>query len=314
MGSSFDHREASPLVAVLLCTFNGARFLPEQLRSLAEQQYRNWQLYASDDGSSDATLAILENFAAEHPGQVAIRSGPQRGSSQNFLSLATDVGIDADYYAFSDQDDIWLPDHLSRAIGVLMQIPAEIPAFHCGRTKLITESGTPIGLSLLFSRKPSFRNAIMQSIAGGNTMVFDRAAHQLLISARGAEPVAHDWWVYQLVTGAGGQVHYDPDPTVCYRQHDTNQLGSNIGWRPRARRLRMLLSGRFSRWTSQNLKVLQSVNNLLTPDSRELLQHVAVMQQGSLAARIASYGRSGIYRQTLAGSLALALAVILKRV
>jgi hypothetical protein len=230
------------------------------------------------------------------------------------MSLATDAGIDADFYAFSDQDDIWMPDHLSRAIGALMQIPTGIPAVHCGRTQLIAETGTPIGLSLLFSRKPSFRNAIMQSIAGGNTMVFNHAAHQLLVAARGAEPVAHDWWVYQLVTGAGGQVHYDPVPTVCYRQHETNQLCSNIGWSPRARRVRMLLSGRFARWTSQNLKALRTARALLTPDSREVLKQVAVMQEGSLAARIASYGRSGIYRQTLAGSLALALAVILKRV
>jgi glycosyltransferase involved in cell wall biosynthesis len=314
MSSSFDHQHASPLVAVLLCTFNGAHFLPEQLHSLAKQQYRHWRLYASDDGSNDTTLDMLQNFAAEHPEQVAIKSGPQRGSSQNFLFLATVASIDADFYAFSDQDDFWMPDHLSRAIEVLMQIPAEIPAFHCGRTKLITETGAPIGLSLLFARKPSFRNAIMQSLAGGNTMVFNRAARQLLIAARGAEPVAHDWWVYQLVTGVGGEVRYDPEPTVCYRQHDTNQLGSNIGWRPRARRLRMLLSGRFSQWTRQNLKALQAVDTLLTPDSREVLQHVAVMQQGSLAARIKSYGRSGIYRQTLAGSLALALAVILRRV
>lgn len=314
MGLSVDHQSEPPLVAVLLCTFNGASFLQEQLRSLAEQQHRNWRLHASDDGSNDATLAILQNFAVEHPGQVTIKSGPRRGSSENFLSLATDASINADFYAFSDQDDIWMSDHLSRAIGVLRQISANVPAFHCGRTKLITDDGAPIGLSLLFSRKPSFRNAIMQSIAGGNTMVFNRAARQLLIAARGAEPVAHDWWLYQLVTGAGGHVHYDADPTVCYRQHDTNQLGSNIGWRQRARRLRMLLSGRFSRWTTQNLRALQAAGALLTPDSREVLQHVAGMQHGSLAARIKSYGHSGIYRQTLAGSVALALAVILRRV
>jgi glycosyltransferase involved in cell wall biosynthesis len=314
MNSPLDHREATSRVAVLLGTFNGAKFLPEQLHSFAEQEHSNWQLHASDDGSSDTTLAILRNFAAEHAGRVTVRRGPQCGFTQNFLSLATDAKIDADYFAFSDQDDIWSPDHLSRAIGVLAQLPAGIPAVHCGRTRLITETGDPLGLSLRFSRKPSFRNAIMQSIAGGNTMVFNRAARDLLLSAHGVEPVAHDWWVYQLVTGAGGEVHYDRDPTVSYRQHGTNQLGSNIGWRPSARRLRMLLAGRFSRWTSQNLKALQSVGHLLTPENRELLERVTAMQQGSLATRVASYRRSGIYRQTLAGTLALGLAVILKRV
>ena len=190
------------------------------------------------------------------------------------------------YFAFSDQDDIWLPDHLSKAVTILSTIPARRPALYCGRTRLISESGAFLGHSPLFRRPPSFRNAVMQSIAGGNTMVLNRAARQLLLKARQARPVAHDWWTYQLVSGAGGYVHYDPVPTVLYRQHGMNQVGSNLGYQARWHRTKMLLSGRFANWTRQNLTALQSVQDLFTPENRDILRHMAIMRDGSLSMRV----------------------------
>ena len=93
----------APLVAILLCTYNGARFLPEQLDSLEAQTHQNWVVYASDDGSTDATLEILQQYQAKWPsGKLTIRTGPQKGFCQNFLSLTCDPNIRADYYAFCD--------------------------------------------------------------------------------------------------------------------------------------------------------------------------------------------------------------------
>jgi hypothetical protein len=154
----------------------------------------------------------------------------------------------------------------------------------------------------------------MQSIAGGNTMILNRAAQQLLFKARQARPVAHDWWTYQLVSAAGGYVHYDPVPTILYRQHSTNQVGSNLGYQARWQRTKMLLSGRFANWTHQNLTALQSVEDLMTLENRDILRHMVTMRNGSLRLRMASYFKSGIYRQTALGSLGLGLAVALNRV
>ena len=87
------------------------------------------------------------------------------------------------------------------------------------------------GLSPLFTRPPAFQNALVQSLGGGNTMVFNRAAKKILQEAAAIDVVLHDWWVYQLVSAAGGMVHYDPRPMLKYRQHSDNLIGSNLGWR-----------------------------------------------------------------------------------
>ena len=109
--SSIHSSLATPRVAILLCTYNGAQFLAEQLDSLEAQVHQNWVVIASDDGSTDQTLEILRQYQAKwSPRKLTIRSGPQKGFCQNFLSLTADPEIRADYYAFCDQDDVWLPN------------------------------------------------------------------------------------------------------------------------------------------------------------------------------------------------------------
>ena len=94
-------------IAILMCTKNGAAFLAEQLKSIADQTHANWILFVSDDGSTDETRNILRRFADSHEQTTVVRNGPGKGVCANFLSLATDSTIDADYFAFSDQDDVW---------------------------------------------------------------------------------------------------------------------------------------------------------------------------------------------------------------
>ena len=196
----------SDSIAILMGCRDGARYLPEQLASIAAQTHRNWRLVASDDGSTDATRQILAVFRAEHgPDRVEIREGPRQGFAANYLGLAGDPGIRADYYAFADQDDVWLPDRLARGLARVRAAPAGRPALYGGRTILIDEAGRETGRSLRFHAAPGFANALVQSIAGGNTMLFDGAAKRLLEAVRPATVVAHDWWIYILVSGAGGR-------------------------------------------------------------------------------------------------------------
>jgi glycosyltransferase involved in cell wall biosynthesis len=175
-------RSSSPLVAILLCTYNGARFLAEQLDSLEAQTHQNWVAIASDDGSTDQTLEILQQYQAKWPsGKLTIRGGPQKGFCQNFLSLACDLNIRANYYAFCDQDDVWLPEKLAVALeNISSNQQADVPYLYCGRTKYVNENLKPCGMSPLFVFPPSFRNALVQSIAGGNTMAFNNATKLLL--------------------------------------------------------------------------------------------------------------------------------------
>ena len=110
-------------MAILLATFNGERFLQEQLSSIEAQEHTHWVLYASDDGSTDATLDILQDFQQRlGTSRVHIRRGPGQGLCANFLGLAADATIEADFFAFCDQDDVWLPTKLVSAVQALLSL------------------------------------------------------------------------------------------------------------------------------------------------------------------------------------------------
>jgi glycosyltransferase involved in cell wall biosynthesis len=302
-------------VAILMCTKDGAAFLDEQLGSIADQSHANWSLFVSDDGSTDETMEIIHRFAESHKQKTAIRSGPRKGVCANFLSLATDPTIDADYFAFSDQDDMWYKDKLTRACSWLATVPAAVPALYCGRTELVTSDGRSYGLSPLFSRPITFRNAIIQSLGGGNTMVFNKAAKRLLETVGMLDVVLHDWWMYQLLSAVGGAIHYDPQPSLKYRQHSGNLIGSNLGWSARFVRIRMMLKGRFSDWNRKNIAALQRVPaHMIKPQNIQVLQLFAQARTAPLPQRLYYLKQSGVYRQTWLGNIGLAAATLLKRI
>ncbi|MFO1326895.1 MAG: glycosyltransferase family 2 protein [Rubrivivax sp.] len=304
-----------PKVAVLMCTMQGQHFLAEQLNSIATQTHPRWAIWASDDGSDDHTHAILEYYQS-HWGEdrISIHAGPAEGSTANFLSLTCRADIDADYFAYADQDDVWESDKLERAVNWLKTVPEDVPALYGSRTLLVDARNQHIGYSPLFEKAPDFRNALVQSIAGGNTMVFNRAARDLLRQAgENVEAVTHDWWAYMLVTGSGGLVHYDPYPTVRYRQHGANQFGSNADPVAQLRRARLLLQGRFRGWVDCNLRALQRVRHLMTPENQRVLDDFVSARQRPLLGRLVALRRAGIFRQTALGNLGLTLAALIDR-
>jgi glycosyltransferase involved in cell wall biosynthesis len=305
----------SDKVAILMCTYDGQCYVGDQLKSLASQTHENWNLWVSDDGSQDGTHAILTEFQVElGPHKVSLLRGPSAGFAANFLSLVCKPDIEADYYAYSDQDDIWEPEKLERAIEWLKSIPKSVPALYCSRTRLIDVNNKEIGFSPLFKRKPSFANALMQNIGGGNSMVFNNAARSLLLKAGEDLPViTHDWWTYMVISGCGGQVFYDSNPWLRYRQHQHNVVGANCGWLSRVTRFRLLWKGRFRSWNDANLEALSRLKADLTPENRKILDHFVHARQGNLVARIAGWMRCGVYRQTLFGNLALAAAIVFKK-
>jgi glycosyltransferase involved in cell wall biosynthesis len=309
-----DEDLAAARVAILMCTKDGAGFIDDQLKSIANQTHENWILIVSDDGSNDRTLAKLQNFAEAHQKKLTIRNGPGKGVCANFLSLTNDPTIAADYFAFSDQDDVWHAEKLRRALAWLASVPVDVPALYCGRTELMSMDEHSHGFSPLFTRPPAFRNALVQNLGGGNTMVFNRAAKKILEQAATTAVVLHDWWAYQLVSGAGGIVYYDPQPMLKYRQHPDNLIGSNLGWPARLVRLRMMLSGRFRDWNDTNVAALSRLPaHLLQPNNRITLEQFAKARSGSLRLRLYNLKRSGVYRQTLLGNLGLLMAAILRR-
>lgn len=303
-------------VTILLCTFNGERFLAEQLNSIAAQTYTHWRLVVSDDGSSDATCALLEDFAErpENRDRVELRSGARQGAVMNFLSLATDKTISGTCFAYCDQDDVWFPDKIERALTWLGAQSVIVPALYCSRTATVTPDGRQVGLSPLFRKAPSFNNALVQSLAGGNTMVFNEAARALLIAAGTRDVVAHDWWTYMLVSGAGGIVYYDEVPSLAYRQHEGNQIGAGRGVKAACARGWMVLKGQWVAWTDRNVAALRDNAALLTPQNLAALRAFCRLRDAPFCRKLRMGRQMGIYRQTSLGQLRLIIGLLLRRV
>jgi len=305
-----------PKVAILMSTYNGEKYLVEQLESIAAQTHKNWVLYVSDDGSSDSTIQILSKYQDEwSKHRLFIQQGPSKGFAANFLSLATNSKIHADFYAYSDQDDIFETNKLERAIKSLKEKSLLVPALYCSRTILINDLNKNIGESPNYKKPPSFENALTQNMASGNTMVFNNATRELLKRIKYPEEIVyHDWSTYLLVTGCGGTVYYDTVSTVRYRQHDDNQLGSNLGFWATFYRFILMLKGRFKQWNDINIKTMYNYKDVILEKNIQILDSYKKSRSGSLIKRILSFKRSKAHRQTFSGNLGLYIAVIFRKI
>lgn len=304
-------------VAILLAVYNGAKHLPDQLHSFKRQTNSDWSLLISDDGSNDKSMEIAACFAkAERGRSIKFTSGPMRGFSHNFMHLLNMVDPQVPYVAFSDQDDAWLPEKLEQGIVALSRVADDVPAIYCGRTWVCSATLRKVQCSPEFEKAPGFRNAIVQNIGGGNTMILNAAAVELVRtgSKNVTEVVSHDWWVYQLVTGAGGEVIFDNEPMVLYRQHSGNVVGAGVGLLPLVWRLWMVLAGKFQAWNSVNEIALLNAAHVLTQENRLLLQDFYTLRRSNPLKRMQMLRYSGIHHQTMMGTVGLWLAAILKRI
>ena len=298
-----------------MCTYRGEKYLQRQLETVFGQSYRNWHLFVSDDGSDDRTLAILDRWRATAGGErIRVYSGPRRGFACNFFSLIARPEVKADYYAFTDQDDEWDNRKLERAVRKLNYFPLDAPVLYASRSELVDERGNHLGYSRRYQKPSGFSNALVQNMASGNTMVLNHAAIELMRSAgTDVDVSAHDWWAYLIVTGSGGMMVFDQQPTIRYRQHEKNLYGSNTSYRAMWRRVRKMFAGDFRAWNDRNLAALRASAWLLHEDNKLLLERFERARRGSIAARMLGLLKAGVYRQTWDGQLGLLIAALSKR-
>ncbi len=303
---------ANERVAILMCTKDGESYIEKQLQSILEQDHEAWSLWVSDDGSKDKTLDILKAFQADNPAkQIEIVKGPQCGFSRNFLSLMANQNIKADYYALSDQDDIWRPNRLSHGIEMLKKSGA---ALYGGRTIYIDETDKDIGISPLFKRPPSLQNALVQSIAGGNTMLFTDEAMTHIRKTPMVDVPAQDWWLYILLSASGFKVYYDEVPVVLYRQHTENAIGSNSGLRAKYDRVKRLKRGEFKAWNELHITALRSSEHLLSPEGAKVLREWEQLRRLRGISALRKLRDIGLYRQTVSGEIALRVASMIGKI
>lgn len=209
-------------VIVLLSSYNGQEYLREQLDSILNQSYGNIELLVRDDGSTDDTLSILEEYQSR--GCLLYYKGENLGVRGSFFELLR-LAPAADYYSFSDQDDIWLPDKIQRAVTRLDEESTDEYLVYGSNLKVIDARRQFIKYGKKI-RKLSYQNALMENVLGGLTMVINKKTRDRILRVQNTRQIyLHDWYLY-LLGAFLGKVIYDEMPTVLYRQHERNQLGA----------------------------------------------------------------------------------------
>lgn len=294
---------------ILLCTYNGADYLRAQLDSIGRQTHKNWRLIVSDDGSTDGTLDILNEYQARWGAdKMQIRKGPCAGCNANFMSLFIDPTLNDDGVFVADQDDIWFDDKVERALKFVTTQDPQKPALYMARTLHVDANNNEIGLSRTRTRPPSFRNALVQCISGGNTYALNHAGKALLERAGVADAASPDWWIYQAITAANGCIFHDDQPVMRYRQHATNFIGANRGFKAKAWRIKQLFNGWYINNIFKNIRSLKQRSSLWTDDANFVLAHIDGLQSSSPFTRVYTWFKLGLYRQTCAENIAMILA------
>ena len=311
-----QHPQTAPEILIALCSYNGAPWLTGQLDSIAAQDHTDWALWISDDGSTDATRAIIAAFQARHPArQIRLVEGPRQGGAQNFLSLICHPELPLGpqtHLALCDQDDIWLPQKLSRATALLQaqHDNANRPLIYGGQSRHIDESGQVIGRSRRPRGEVTLQNAMVQNMVSGHSLVLNPSALALVRAAgRPAGIGFQDWWLSLLVLACGGRAVIDQTEVLLYRQHDGNVMGAPQGAHAARQRLRQMSDGRYRRWIAANLAGLVAVAGRLTPEAAQITQSLSQSKGG--LARLRAFRQLGIRRQSGSGTALLYTACLL---
>ncbi|MEM9434166.1 MAG: glycosyltransferase [Pseudomonadota bacterium] len=303
--------------AVLIALYNGAKHLESQLDSVMQQTCPPDLILGSDDGSSDDTRAVFEMVAKQSTGKIEITclDGPKMGYARNFFHLLKSCPEDVEIAAFCDQDDVWLDHKLERGAEMLAACDPDRPALLGTATwvwRAETGRKTP---SRKLPQKLGFQHALVQNFAGGNTLMLNKAGIELVRNATQNSPdvVAHDWFLYQIISGAGGTVLYDPEPSLLYRQHGGNEIGANSGFGAFVKRFNAMLDSTFLEWNTRNINALRGCTNVLLVENVQLLEAFAAGREGSVFSRLKMLRQTGLYRRDKVGQAGLWLAAILGR-
>lgn len=299
--------------AIILCTRNGSSFIEEQIDSLLKQSRQNFDLYISDDSSSDNTLSKIKNRLSGEKLNYKIFTKNYNSSAINFIETTKHLDKEYDYYFFCDQDDVWFRKKVDKSIRCLKKLKSDIPLLYCSSTVTIDENSNIRGKSQIFKKPPSLNNALVQSLAGGNTMCFNKIAKDLLIRVDSQKHItSHDWILYLIVTAMGGEVFYDKSPSLYYRRHSKNQIGPNNTFFEKLTRLKKLIKGEFRIWTCSNINILKQFD--LPKQSQEIVTRLENIRNSDISDRIQGCIKLSIYRQNFFSNITLYLALIFKKI
>ena len=214
-----------PKVLVLLATCNGEKYLRQQLDSIYAQEDVEVSIFATDDGSTDSTIAILEEYKKNHSLTIHHHGEPHEFTYNFIDAIFANKNTSFDYYAFSDQDDVWMKEKLSSAIEMLKKNSKNV---YSSNLTIVNENldGEALMNDDSIQRCNKY-NAVFENVATGCTIVFSKAFLDLLVRYYPKNIYLHDYWVYLLAIYTDNYI-YDSRSFIKYRQHGCNQIGDSL--------------------------------------------------------------------------------------
>ena len=218
-------------INVLMTTYNGEKYLKEQIDSIFAQDcitkgLADVQLIIRDDGSEDETTNMIHDLIRFYNDKITLIKGENIGVIKGFFTLLKECPR-ADYYAFADQDDVWMKDKLSRAIESIDSFSNKMPYLYSSSVTLVDENLEPIKSEIDRSNvRASFENAMVENVVYGCTAVFNDLLRDIVIKEFPNYTYMHDWWIYLTAT-AFGRHYYDETSSIYYRQHEGNAVGND---------------------------------------------------------------------------------------
>lgn len=262
-------------VQILLSSYNGEKFIDEQIESLINQNSVDINILVRDDGSTDGTIAILEKYRSK--GILNYYQGQNMKPAKSFLNLIEN-SQDADYYAFCDQDDYWNENKLIKAIELLADYTSS-PALYFSKAELVNAQLQPIKHKGYPKKAYTFGQAIIKNNATGCTMVFNQ---NLMSIIRGYYPsfvTMHDYWVYLICLSIGGKVIYDNNSYIKYRQHSNNVVGGKNSFIHTCKnKFKMLVNKERDRSKMVN-ELSCGFSDIMTKENKKIVDEVWVYTQ-----------------------------------
>ncbi len=264
------HATPDSSVIVVMSTYNGEKHLREQIDSILAQDRQPVSLLVRDDGSTDGTVQILEEY--EKQGALELIRGENLGVVGSFISLIARVADSADYIALSDQDDVWHADKLSRALHVLAMHDQAIPQLYCSEYIFCDAEMNPVGASHLNQIGVDFPTMLYENMVSGNTVVINRTLAEVVRDAGREGVYTHDWWLGLLAT-ALGELTYDDFASLDYRRTGSNAspTGTSTANIMRKRIETFFVKNQLKDVTRQLEKLQQLYGAQMSPQKRALL-------------------------------------------
>lgn len=272
-------------VAILMSTYNGEKYIREQLNSLFKQENVDISIWVRDDGSKDSTCDILEEFASL--GKLQWYTGDNLRTAKSFMDLVKHVD-GYDYYAFCDQDDVWNPEKLDRALSIIMEqenIKEDIPVFYNSDYQLVDSNLKHLPESYHKSNT-TYNAAILSSCATGCTVVFNKILRDYLIEYEPKYQAMHDSWACRVCLAVGGKVIFDENyKSLLYRQHESNVLGDHRDIKTRVKLIVNRIVSKECAASRQAQELLLGYGKYMTDENLEITKTVANYRK-SLYARM----------------------------